>query len=532
MDMFGLFELAGIEVEVKEPEKKKKETSKKDKKATVKKVDAKKYKLPIKLLYNDGEIVVPETEDTKEMESKEIYQYIKETYPMLSDNDIFDIENCLGVLVPKKYLFGDKGAMSLTEETEIYLGTTLLERPSLSGEVQLEELLKALSLEKCSFRCVDAKEIRLIYGGENPKEKILLPITIDVMGEDIVLTEEFFAKKGAENKEVAEDINDDDETEEEEEEEEEETEKSSSEEKSEISLKKILSYIAHYKQLPEKNLSLVKRGSKYKVLFKHSMTTPVVAKKEVMYDTSYVLSLGWTKIELNAEMFGGEKEVKSGDIIKFLSKTYPEYSKERTDLVIDTKEKMIIAILKGSRKGSFPTEQIEDGITYRVIDTPVASVKVATDHSGKGEFFFRLPQIPIGIFECIENLFETFTKDHNRELLVRLYYNNFKGYFLRIPNQEVTRVSVLCEENPYYEEDILVADIHSHGTINCSFSVTDDEDEKGERIYGVYYNIPIDTHKDFRLGSGGNFLKLNISDITDTSNHIWPQIVYGDVSIH
>ena len=128
-------------------------------------------------------------------------------------------------------------------------------------------------------------------------------------------------------------------------------------------------------------------------------------------------------------------------------------------------------------------------------------------------------------------MFSTFTKDHNRELLVRLYYNVKSGYFLRIPNQVVTRASVKCEENPYYEEDILVADIHSHGTIDCSFSTTDDEDEKGERIYGVYYGFPY-VKSSFRLGSGGHFLYIDITNITDLSNHVWPQTVYGEVKIY
>lgn len=526
MDMFGIFDLAGIKVEVKEPEKKeKKAPEKKDnKKATTKKVEAKKYQLPVKLWYNDGVLSIPETDEKKEMESKEIYQYIKEHYPMLSDYDVHDIEKGVGVLVPKKYLFGNKGAMHLSDEVDIYLGTTLLEKPDLTGEVQLEELLKALDLEKCLFRCVDEKEIRLLFDGDNPEEFIKLPVMIDVMGEEISLTEKPDVKESVKPEEESEDEDNEEQVDEG------EKEKSCAKAE-EMTLKDVLSYIAKEKNLPNKNLSLVKRGTTYKVLFKHSLTTQVAVKKETMYDTSYTLSLGWTKIALNAEMFGGETEVKSGEIIKFLSKAYPEYSKERTELVTDEKAKMIIAILKGSRKGAFPVEILEEGVLYRVVDSPVASVKVAMDKSGRGEYFFRLPKIPVGILECIENLFINFTKDHSRELLVRLYHNRDKGYFLRIPNQTVTRASVTCEENPYYDDDILVADIHSHGTINCSFSVTDDEDEKGERLYGVYYGIP-DIKSDFRLGSGGNFIKLNIADITDTSNHMWPQLVYGEVNIH
>lgn len=528
MDMFGLFELAGLEVEVKEPAKKekkvKKETPKKGT-GTVKKVEEKKYALPLKLWYNDGFVEISVTDEKKELELKEVYAYVKERYPMLSDYDIQDIEGSVGVMVPKKYLFGEKGGLSLTDETEIYLGTTLLEKPALTGEVQLEELLKVLGLEKCLFRCVDGKEIRLIYGGDSPEEKMQLPVTIDVLGEEIVLTEVPKADSKISTDSDSEDEEDMDE-------EAEGTSETEEEKKEEMSLKDIISYVAKEKGLPKKNLSLVKRGEKYKILFKSSMTTQTTAKKETMYDTSYTLSLGWTKIQLNAEMFDGQAEVKSGEVIKFLSKAYPEYSKERTELVIDEKAKLIIAILKGSRKGSgFPSEVEEEGVVYRVIDTPVASVKVATDGSGKGECFFRLPKIPVGVFECIENMFSTFTKDHNRELLVRLYYNARKGYFLRIPNQTVTRANVECEENPYYEEDILVADIHSHGAINCTFSATDDADEKGERLYGVYYGFP-ELKKDFRMGSGGHFLYIDISNITDTSHHIWPQTVYGEVIIH
>lgn len=533
MDMFGLFELAGLEVEVKEPVKKeKKAVEKKDKKkASVAKVETKKYKLPIKLWYNDGSLIIPETDEKKEMEQKEVYQYVKEHYPMLSDYDVQDIVSGVGVLIPKKYLFGNKGALHLTEETEIYLGTTLLEKPSLSGEVQLEELLKALNLEKCLFRCVDEKEIRLLFDGENPLDTIKLPFTLDVLGEEVVLTKKPVLQEDKSSESDSEESDEVDVEEENEAEDMAEMADSEAEKAEEMSLKDIFSYVAKEKGLPQKNLSLVKRGDKYKILFKNAMTTQATTKKEIMYDTSFTLSLGWTKIVLNAEMFDGQSEVKSGDIIKFLSKAYPEYSKERTELVIDEKARMIIAILKGSRKGALPIEITEEGVVYRAIDTPVASVKVAMDGSGKGEYFFRLPKIPIGILECIESMFSTFTKDHNRELLVRLYYNVKSGYFLRIPNQVVTRASVKCEENPYYEEDILVADIHSHGTIDCSFSTTDDEDEKGERIYGVYYGFPY-VKSSFRLGSGGHFLYIDITNITDLSNHVWPQTVYGEVKIY
>lgn len=69
------------------------------------------------------------------------------------------------------------------------------------------------------------------------------------------------------------------------------------------------------------------------------------------------------------------------------------------------------------------------------------------------------------------------------------------------------------------DDEILILDIHSHGSIPAFFSGTDNQDDRGEfKIAGVLGNIDTDELTgEFRLCAGGLFIpvKINVSRITD-----------------
>lgn len=257
------------------------------------------------------------------------------------------------------------------------------------------------------------------------------------------------------------------------------------------------------------------------------VTTPT----KTLYPTDYTLSLIWTKIPLTPEDFGGKDEVEEKEIFAFLGKDYPEYSKERTTLSMDKKKKLIIPILKGSTKGAElitdPKQLVsilnkeyalcyflKDDIKYRIEKkneaTYMAEVQTETVY-GKGTFTSHLPKIPASIFMEMKLFFGEVTELWNTEAMVQLFWDvERESYFLYYPSQKVGGTFVHATRNHEMEATyVLVGDFHSHGRLNCSFSGTDNEDEKGTRLYGVFYDYQEGAFSlDLRMGCGGYFLSL------------------------
>ena len=66
------------------------------------------------------------------------------------------------------------------------------------------------------------------------------------------------------------------------------------------------------------------------------------------------------------------------------------------------------------------------------------------------------------------------------------------------------------------ESLIIVADIHSHHRMRAFYSTTDDADEIGVRLYGVFGNMR-GTYYDilFRAGAGGHFARVPAEEILE-----------------
>ena len=87
-----------------------------------------------------------------------------------------------------------------------------------------------------------------------------------------------------------------------------------------------------------------------------------------------------------------------------------------------------------------------------------------------------------------------------------------RSYRLVVPEQQGTATSL-----EYTPPAGVVAEFHSHGTSRAFFSVTDDRDEQGFRIYGVAGRLDTDRPElSLRVGVYGHFAPVD-----------WPQVFYG-----
>ena len=248
------------------------------------------------------------------------------------------------------------------------------------------------------------------------------------------------------------------------------------------------------------------------------------------------ISLIFTQMPLSPEMFGGEEEVAEEEIVRYLGGIYPEYSKERTEIVYDGKRKLVIPILKGSRKGAgietvISREREEEllglpacvyekeisGVTYRVENLPYLYAMLPKGGGGMGTQHYKLPKIPAIYFIQAQEFFRSVSERFDAEAMLQLFWDNEeKRYFLYCPRQAVRHASLSIIRNWELErESWLVMDMHSHGTIGCSFSAVDDEDEKGTRYYGVFYGYKDKSMPkcEFRVGCGGYFLNVGLRDL-------------------
>lgn len=255
------------------------------------------------------------------------------------------------------------------------------------------------------------------------------------------------------------------------------------------------------------------------------------------FPTDAAISLIFTKLQLSPELFGGKENVTESEILQYLSKDYPEYTKERTRIEYDAKENLIIPVLKGSTKGALISagEQcthearkyrlgfISEGkCQIRYERLPFASFR-ASMTAAFGEIEYYLPKVPGHIYAKAEAFFGYISKKYGTEAMLQLYWNrNKREYELHCPMQQCSYTHVSCERD--YKKELaqwLVMDLHSHGSINCSFSGVDDKDETGTRFYGVFYGYNTKSYPkfDLRAGCGGYHFPLPKEYIFSSEEH-------------
>ena len=244
-------------------------------------------------------------------------------------------------------------------------------------------------------------------------------------------------------------------------------------------------------------------------------------KKSDMISLPVRVRTALTEIEYGPEDFEGKTSVKLEDIRMKLEQIYPEFSKERTHMEYD-KRHFIIPILKGSTKGVVIRSRNQDyglyivegcdGETHRIEKTPVGefAVCISNPHE-EPEFHFALPKIPKKI---LEEVMQFFLDNREHEVACQLFYTKEEGYSVYFPRQDYSMAAVSFERNHLLElTKTLVMDMHSHGRMPAFFSLQDNRDEKGTRLFFVAGNLYKTPQIRVRAGIIGRFVDLYCGDI-------------------
>lgn len=541
MEYLDLFELMGIQPEEKK-EVKKKETNK------GKKVSSKKAEVMIKLpatVYTGYsqpytlENIAGKTEVTLDEAHKYLSDVFKD-YPVGISSLQKGKDNVL-YLVHKKVYMLEKTSIHVNKDTKLMLGG---EEYDITAIMDTEDCDIELSKLREHFASIfpDYGEVGFIHSAINNvivpsfnfsklEEKLTLPVTIKVFGrQDVIITEEdylaFVNKSKASEGEDSENSN-----------------KQKIKAEKEILMDIV---IEQYPDFAEGHLELQWNNNKKVVIAKmieRGQTTISSNTKieEETFPTNATLSLIYTRMQLSPVMFGGKERVTKEELRKFIEKDRPEYSKERTMIKYDKKLNLIIMFCNGSRKGvDLISDDItmlnymvkdepllidfyKDGSLYRVEKNEIFLMMAPKQNYNRGSFRMLIPPIPIVKLKELIMLFKYVYENHNTEIMLQLFWNkDSQEYFWYIPKQMVTSVSCNIKRNIELEmEHYLIGDFHSHGAYPAAFSIVDDKDELGFRIYGVIGDLDKKRFSiSLRAGTGGCFIPLNIRDIFDCKDNI------------
>lgn len=520
MEMLGGFGELGIFGDVLGPVIAEKEKKSK-KKATTPAADKKKYKAPLKILFDSLETI--EVNEKVEFTEGELFQKIADTL-----NCSLFIEHqkefVLNKLKDGVYLlrpgYGSKcekgaaGSRLLVQQPQVL--SSLIE-PDDKGEITVEAV-KAYIMEHYNMDCV-LHLIGDVYvpiprkGQALDVTKASFPIKVvalTLFGEMLEIEEDdyisFIEQKG-EGVEAEEHFV-------------ESSEPESNPVSKEVLYKVVNTYLPEYGD--DLDCSYDEEQNVLRVMHKSINSTPKTSsssvKKEETYPTDAVVSLVFTKIELSSALFDGKKEITKKELVKFIGKQYPEYSLERTEIQYDKKSKLIIPILKSGKRGVYV---LDDNDEYRREESDLMSICVRKESSDQygcmnGTVFFNLPQIPFGLLKDIMHFFWDVYVFRGTEALAQIYYDrNKEAYEVYVPLQEVSKESVSFERNVSLEldpEKILVMEIHSHGRYGACWSKTDNEEELSHRLYAVVGDLSRfhydNDHIRIRAATGGYFVQI------------------------
>lgn len=266
---------------------------------------------------------------------------------------------------------------------------------------------------------------------------------------------------------------------------------------------------------------------------------------KTMYPTEDVtLSFaGVNRVTLSAELFDGKTEVTEDELLEYCHSLYPEFKKGRTTLNYYREEKLIIPMIKGSTKGAFGlkvAESAEDfsrletqhlpfllrmkeqSQTFRVESTEVSLTVAAMEeaYAASGIYQLRLPKMSGKLYDKIDGFFRYIADIYGTEVLVRIFWNRKKKeYEIELPEQSVSPSSVQEESDDKdgvlrKPDCIAVAEFHSHCFYKAFFSSVDNEDELGNKIYGVLGDYSkTESNSILRAGTGGKYVYLQKKDI-------------------
>ncbi len=197
------------------------------------------------------------------------------------------------------------------------------------------------------------------------------------------------------------------------------------------------------------------------------------------------------------------------EIHAFLEDDYRELAKEHSELIHDEKRGLLIAYVRGQKKGASalsgkpltvlrepPEASSPDRRLFHVLaddgvyegrttqaGTFVARVpSLLRAHSG---FELSVPKPPAAL---LAEIVSAFKETPRTERMANVLYRRGKSqsyYAVHWPAQEGTEASVEAKGLVEDDETFIVVQVHSHGLVPAYFSHQDDEDEVRAGLYGV-----------------------------------------------
>lgn len=129
-------------------------------------------------------------------------------------------------------------------------------------------------------------------------------------------------------------------------------------------------------------------------------------------------------------------------------------------------------------------------------------------------FGLRHGLIPYPLLEEIKYFFKDICDDSKDEVYVQIFWDEEKEeYFNYCPKQKVSTGSVEYERDTELEaRATLVLEIHSHNTMGAYFSSIDNDDEKGDRLFGVIGHLnKLEPEMKFSYVCGGKRQECDVS---------------------
>lgn len=132
-------------------------------------------------------------------------------------------------------------------------------------------------------------------------------------------------------------------------------------------------------------------------------------------------------------------------------------------------------------------------------------------------FELAVPKIPLSLLWQAVAFFRKVYELHHSEAIVRVVYDRrTKRYLLDCPPQEVSAAHCGFDRTRIPAHCIMVAEIHSHGSLAAGFSGTDDKDELADRFYGIVGKVgEFFPETCFRVSIGGKRLSVEVADLFD-----------------
>lgn len=411
MDM-NLFDYFGFEAPEAQEQKEevKKKTAKKEKaakgKKTTKAARERKYKLPVTIYIGDKEVTLEEDGEKTETTLTEIKKFLEEEVLGISKDLLVLEEKSNGFIVSvDRQKAVSKGGITLTRNTKITCRGEVLELSSLmegeSTSITLEQVLTAAKANinqalvsvvliptgEDSYELAEGIQPMDIL--EKEMEILYLPFVMGAWGqESVTVTKDDYVKflKDDLNTEV--------------------TDVTLYYENLKQYANKIFPCFGGHAQISvcggENGSVFVYMDAKEKTV---ANKTPASKKTDKIPTEGVSIGLIFNKIEVCPEMFDGKTEATKEEYIAFIGSMYPEYSPERCEIQYDKEKKLVIPILKGSRKGamdafnpmvnSFVYDTLKnekeykifritgnDNHRYQVEITPVSTTKAPMDRGG------------------------------------------------------------------------------------------------------------------------------------------------------